>query len=962
MNVSYWRWMWLFQIIMVGALAVSAAAATDLLDPEEREWLASHPVIRLAYEPSYAPMAFVDAQEQVRGLSVEYVQLLEQRLGIRFKIVAPQDLAGNLRRARSGELDVLTSVMATPERADYLLFTKPYLVLPAVIIVRKELKGPLTLDQMRGMKITVCAGYVIETFLRKTHPELELLPANNEQICLNMVSMGEVDAAVLDMASASHVTQREGISNLRVAGESGFTYHLSLASRKDWPMLNRILEKGLAKISPREHEAIQRNWVRLERDPLLSRTVWLSMLAVTGVVFIAIIGVMVWNLSLARMVAKRSRELQQSEALYRSILTASPDDITITDMEGRIQMVSPAALPMFGYERMDEITGRMVLDFLVPADRERAATRLSPQFDGISAGPGEYRALRRDGSTFDIEVNEQIIRDAAGVPVGRVHIVRDVTARKRAEVALKESEQRLLFVLQGSRLGFWDWNLETNEVKRNERWAEMLGYQLDEIEFTVEQWRDFVHPDDLAAAWQAMQDHLDGRLPMYRVEYRMRTKDGQYKWILDQAQVVARDSHGKALRMSGTHADITAQKQAETELAQAKEVAEAATRAKAAFLANMSHEIRTPMNGVIGMTGLLLDTDLNAEQRHFAETVRASGEALLGVVNDILDFSKIESGKLSLETLDFDLSLLLDDFATPLALQAREKGVRLVCTTAPEVPRLLRGDPGRLRQILTNLADNAIKFTRSGEVVVRVSLSNETEAGVCLRFTVRDTGIGIPQDKLGLLFNKFSQVESSTSRHYGGSGLGLAISKQLAELMDGEIGVESTLGQGSEFWFTACLGRQSAVAGQPESPGAGQLPDGFQVHHLFASRKARVLLAEDNLTNQLVALRILQKMGIQADVAANGAEALKSLASVPYDLVLMDVQMPEMDGLEATRRIRDPHSAVQNHRIPIVAMTAHAMHGDRERCLAAGMDAYIQKPVTLQALAAALEEWLPQNG
>ena len=478
----------------------------------------------------------------------------------------------------------------------------------------------------------------------------------------------------------------------------------------------------------------------------------------------------------------------------------------------------------------------------------------------------------------------------------------------------------------------------------NPAFARMVGESLEDI--IGKSMDDFIVSEDLPMLSQERARRLAGETTTYN--FRLRRSDEKIVWV--QATGVPRWVGDRIVGSISVIADLTDRMVAETELLCAKEAAEEAARAKAQFLANMSHEIRTPLNAITGMTGLLLDTSLDCDQRNCLEIVQSSADILISIINNILDFSKLEEGKRKIESQPFDLHSCIDRSMDLVARKAAEKYLALNCSIEDQVPRILIGDVTSLCQILVNLLSNAVKFTDTGEISVLVTGHFRRDGKFKLHFAVRDTGIGIPKDRVNSLFQSFSQLDMSASRKYGGTGLGLAISKRLVELMGGNIWVESELGRGSIFHFNVAVG----------IPLNGyHLPTTERTRYAYVQTdqlsSLKLLLAEDNLINQNVALRMLKKLGIEADVAVNGLEVLEALERQSYDIVLMDVQMPEMDGFEASRAIRERW----RERAPrIIAVTAHAMEDDRQRCIEAGMDDYISKPVRIEDLAEMLSKYV----
>ena len=537
---------------------------------------------------------------------------------------------------------------------------------------------------------------------------------------------------------------------------------------------------------------------------------------------------------------------------------------------------------------------------------------------------------------------------------------------------MRQASDRWHFAVEGSGAGVWDWNIQTGEATLSRRWKEMLGYSESEIGSSAQEWSSRVHPDDLPAAMQAIQAHMDGKTSTAVTEFRMRCKDGHYIWTLGRGMVVSHSADGKPLRLVGTQEDITERKQEQVALVAAKAMAESASRAKSEFLANMSHEIRTPMNGVIGMVDILQKTRLLPEQDRMLGTIHQSSMALLQLLNDILDFSKIEAGKLDVECVPMRLRGVAEGVAQLMVSLPGRQATQLALRVSPDLPEYMMGDPSRLRQVLLNLLGNAFKFSGgggAGESLVQLNIEPCVCAGGAtgVRLSIVDNGIGMNPEVVARLFQPFSQADESTARRFGGTGLGLSITQRLVELMHGQVSVQSTPGAGSEFVVELPLQPCEPVhaemlhpqaATQTENPDPAQRPDTPTTAEAAQTGRL-ILLAEDNETNREVMQEQLHLLGYACEMAEDGAIAWQMWQANPgrYALLLSDCHMPNLDGFGLTEAIRqaEPHGT----RLPIIAVTANAMQGEAQRCRERGMDDYLSKPLRMTELAPMLEKWLP---
>ena len=649
----------------------------------------------------------------------------------------------------------------------------------------------------------------------------------------------------------------------------------------------------------------------------------------------------------------QARSLSESLAAtlneLNTIIEANPDILYVFNVQGKLVKWNTNFERFCGLGR-EQMMNRPATEFVCAEDRPMVTKAITEVFEkGYSFL--EARLLRHDGALVPFLCNGVVLKDSNGEMLGLTGTGKDITERKQLEKQLSDALELNQKTISSSQIGILTYSVKSGQCAlANEAAAKIVGAtvgQLTQQNFRyITSWKD---SGLLHMAEEVIKNGLEQRR-----ETRMLSTFGKESWL--HVTMTSFVSHGEQYLLVMLE-DITERVKTQDALQTAKIQAEAASRAKSDFLVNMSHEIRTPMNSILGMSQLALKAETDHRQRDYLKKIHLSGEHLLGIIDDILDFSKIDAGKLTLETLYFDLDEVRQTLANLVTWRVAEKGLKLTFDFDPNIPHHLRGDPLRLNQILINYINNAIKFTEQGEIIVRAKRLEESAGNVLLRFEVQDTGIGITEEQKTRLFQTFQQADASTSRKYGGSGLGLVISKRLAALMGGEVGVESQVGKGSIFWLSLPIDKGGTPELLlPQDGGEEQEQADRRPAAMATLNGARILLAEDNLFNQQVAREFLEDGGATVCVAQNGQEALDLLRNEPFDCVLMDMQMLGMDGLEATRLIRaDPALAGTR----IIAMTANASSDDRGRCLAAGMDDFIGKPFKLNNFYATLAKWLP---
>lgn len=1059
------------------------------LTKEEELWLKEHPVIKYAGDPNYMPFESFDFNGNYIGIVANHLDFIEENLGIKIEILKTNSWRETLDFAKANKVDMFSNYVGVEDFSDTHI-TVPMDIESPVVVVGKRDKNQdfiISISQLKDKKIAVIKDYFYLKEIYKKFPNMNYIEVENAQVALNGVSLGIYDVALCSLPVATY-NINQGLSNIEIIGKTDDYMQLGFSIRKDYEILSKIIEKVLIYHNNTEFNEVIKNWEKVTKESDLN---WDFIFKILIIILSMIIILLLWNYQLKRQVSKKTYELSKLLKFFDENVIASR-----TDLEGNITYVSDAFCKISGNSREFMLGKNHRIGKHPDNDPQIYKEMWQTIIDG-KTWKGRIKNKTKDGGYYWVDSIIEQEKDNDGNVIGYLSIRHDVTAQveleklsanleniiKERTAELYEMNQKQKAIFDTASIGIV---LLKNRIinELNDKICNIFGYEYDELlnQSTRIFFLNDEDYDSVKEEYEILKEHK-----VVTWEQKFVRRNGTSFWARISMQAIDFIDLDK-----GTVAiidDITLEKKALEDIKKAKELAEESTKSKSEFLANMSHEIRTPMNAIIGMAYLALQTNLDEQQKNYIQKIDRASKNLLGIINDILDFSKIEAGKMHFEKIDFSLDDILSNISSLFTFQTQEKGLELLFDIDTTLPLALKGDALRLNQVLTNLLSNAIKFTSKGEVILSIKQLSKNENEVEIRFDVKDSGIGISDEQKAKLFNSFSQADNSTTRKYGGTGLGLAISKQIVELMGGSVGLESTVGVGSDFYFilkfdlqekqknldlmendinlkvlivddnassreileniikslkfevkALCCGKESVIElkeaysknepynlvlmdwkmpdldgietiikineeikeipafimvtaydrdelmekakeikilgflEKPISPstlydtilksfGKEIVKSSKELRHdinfdeiKISLSGAKILLVEDNLQNQEIATEFLNKTNINIVIANNGKEAVDILnENEEFDAVLMDCQMPIMDGYEATKHIREIEKFAN---LPIIAMTANAMQGDKEKCISVGMNDYISKPLDFNKFYETLGKWV----
>ena len=899
------------------------------LTAEEQEWLKQHPNITFSGDPDWMPQESFTKDGKYIGIAADYLKIIENKLNIKFNIIPSSSWDQTIQMAKNRTVDIISET-ANIEGKKYLNFTKEYIRFPVVVVLDSDKPPIRDLNELeQNKKVCIVSGYGYVPKLKQKYPKLNYVESVTVKEGLMLVALGQADAFVGSISTVGYLIPKLGIKNLKIAGETPLSIDLAYGVRKDWPILVSILNKAINSISQEEINGITGKWITTKFIKQVDYSVIWKILLIALIILIVVI---IWAYFLKREIKNRKK----AEEHFSSLVANIPGVVSRFNIDNNWSMIfiSKEIEALCGYPYSDFTQGlRKFVSIIHPEDRERTHNNILQAVKTKKPYTHEYRIIDSNKKNHWVLAKGQAIYNKYGKPKYLDGMIFDITEKKLLEDNNRKNRHRLQTILDNAKVVI---SMKDNNgvfLVVNKYFEEVIGIKKENV--IGKKIIDLFPNDDLTKRVSKFEEGILSSGKIKTFEEELPHPDGSiHSYITTQVPLF--DENNNVYGLCAIATDITEVKNIQKELNKAKFTAEEATKAKGEFLANMSHEIRTPMNAILGLNYLQQKTELSSKQSEYARKIEYSAKNLLAIINDILDFSKIEAGKIDIEAIDFNLNDVLDNVSNMMSVKVQQKDIELIVSKNRDVPLYLIGDALRLGQVLINLSTNAIKFTEKGEVEVKVEKVKLIKKSTTLKFSVRDTGIGLTEPQRAKLFQSFQQADSSTTRKYGGTGLGLSISKKLSELMGGEIGVESLPGEGSTFYFTAEFG-----ISEKKKEHVQIIPE--------ILNSMNVLIVDDNVTVLEVLTNYCEDFNFNVQTAMNGEEALKILKKDnSISVVFMDWKMPVMDGLEASRRIKNDPKI--NPKPKIIMVTSYGREEIINQAEKIGLNGFLIKPVNQSLL------------